>query len=227
MTTFLGGLFIFWALGFIISKSMGAEKDIKVSTDEYSIQYAKEKEKSLDEINRNNRERRERIQQKEDEERAHITKLKHIDSISTSNPIKWGKYTLIINRAETKFIDIYNFQTPQEFKQQNLITPLAYTLLFEETRLSRLSPDGFIELLVGFGGNRDFHKLIKPLENIYVDFEMFKEMYTLYIDFRAKGIRPIVSMMVTLDSLERTVSKEEIDSLSDEYNHKLMFGTSV
>lgn len=98
---------------------------------------------------------------------------------NTLNPIKWIKYTKIIHSAEKKFIDIYNFQTPSEFKKENLVAPLANTVLFEECRQSKLSPNEFEELLVGFGGDDIFNKLIKPVGNTFFDFEAYKTMYSM------------------------------------------------
>lgn len=146
----------------------------------------------------------------------------------TLNPLKWGKYTLIINSAEKKFVDIYNFQTPNEAKEPTYLMLLANTLLFEEVRLNRLSPDNFGELLTGFSGDTTFHKLIKPVGDTFFDIDAFISLYNLYIDFRAREIRPIVSTMVTFQSLEGiTVTKDEIKQLSESYNNNPMFGRSV
>jgi hypothetical protein len=186
----------------------------------------KDKEKEETEAERYSRIQKE-FAEKEAEKKALRERKNYIKSISTVNPIKWGKYTLIINKAEKKFIDIYNFQTPQEYKQVNFITSLANTLLFEEARLNKLSPDEFIELLVGFDGNRDFHKIIKPIGNILFDFEAFKRMYILYIDFRARNIRPIVSMMATIGSMDNVVTINEIEELSKEYDTTPMFGQTI
>jgi hypothetical protein len=145
----------------------------------------------------------------------------------TLNPIKWGKYTLIINQAMKKFSDIYNFETPMEYKEQNYISLLAYTVLFEEARLNKLLADDFEELLVGFEGDTIFHKLIKPVGNTFFDFQAYNRMYTYYINYRAKRKRPIISMMASMQSMENSISEKEIEEFEKEYSNNLMFGDSI
>ena len=195
----------------IASRASQKAKEVRRQKEEVSKQQAKERMNQL-------RKQKEDIRKKQ---------AKYISSISTNNPIKWAKYTSLIAKAEDKFIDIYNFQTPQENKEIKFIIPLAYTVLFEEARLNRLNPDEFLELLVGFGGDTEFRMLIKPVNNSLFDFELFKNMYILYIDFRARRIRPIISMMSAMQSLESSITKEEINILLSEYEHNPMFGTSV
>lgn len=164
---------------------------------------------------------------KEERRRKELSRTKEEPKISL-NPLKWGKYTMIISSAEKKFIDIYNFQTPQEYKKINLITSLANTILFEEARLKRLSPNDLGELLAGLGGDTEFSKLIKSNGNSFFDFEAYKTMYSMYINYRAQELRPIVSMMAVFSSIDGTpITNEEIEKLSNEYQNTPMFGRSI
>ncbi len=107
------------------------------------------------------------------------------------------------------------------------MTNLANTLLFEEARTNRLFPDDFEELLAGFGGDDIFHKIIKPTDNAFFQFKAYNQMYSNYVDFRAREIRPIISMMAVIESMDGTITKEEIKEMSQEYEANPMFGRSV
>lgn len=180
-----------------------------------------EKERVIESIRQERKSEKERIKQEKKRYKESAPRV-------SLNPIKWGKYTLIISAAEKKFLDIYNFETPQEYKKINLITSLANTVLFEEVRLKRLSPNEFEELLIGLDGNTEFYKLIKPNGNTFFDFEAYKTMYSMYIDYRAREFRPIVSMMAVFSSIDgEPFEKEEIEKLAREYENSPMFGRNI
>lgn len=202
------------------------EDEAKEREDASSLALIKEQQLQQEKIDAQNEQRKLTIKQQEQNEVELKERTAYINSISTSNPVKWAKYTLIINKAEKKFVDIYNFQTPAQYKKVNLIMPLSATVLFEEARLERLSPKDFIELLVGLGGE-GLAQYIKPVGNDLFDFEAYRRMYIMYIDFRARELRPIVAMMASLNSIDGSISETEIEEFSKEYETNPMFGRSV
>ncbi len=150
----------------------------------------------------------------------------YIKSISTINPIKWAKYSKIIIDADKKFIHTYNFSIPIEYKTNELLVILANTLLFEEARSNELLPKDFIELLVGLKGNK-LADYIKPSGNDNFDFELYEKMYSIYNDFRAREIRPIVSMQATFLNINRAVNSEDLLGMQEEYDKNPIFGRNI
>ena len=53
-------------------------------------------------------------------------------------------------------------------------------------------------------------------------------MYGIYIDYRARGFRPIVANMATLQVMETgVVHITDLEQLSKEYKYKPIFGMRV
>lgn len=153
---------------------------------------------------------------------------KYLKSLHTWNPITMAKYRKILTTVKNKFIDIYDFQTPAEYKNIDLETNLAFALFFEEARENRLSVFEFTKLLYTLYGENQFQLLIKPIDDEIYDFELHSNMYSAYIDFRAKKIRPIVSTLAVIQiSKGNEVTKEYIEKLKVEYENNPMLGDSV
>jgi len=193
MMTFMIIIIIAWIIGELINKSMGVEnKEPEI------IQNSK-----IPDTNTNVTE--------EEEER-----LNYLKSITSFNPIKWAKYASIISRAETKFIDLYNFNIPNKFKTLKYITNLANTCLFEEIRKSKLSNNEFLELMAGMRNKGEFNSLIKPVDNNFFDFKNYGLIYTSYIEFRARRIKPYLAMIISVLNIDKEITEAEITEIIQE-----------
>lgn len=146
----------------------------------------------------------------------------------TLNPIKMAKYTKLIYNSDKIFADIYNFDTPSSNKTPDRITMLANTVLFEEARKNKLVLNDFEIMIQGLSVNDGVGRYIKPVGNDMFDFETYSKLYTLYNDYRAQQLRPIIAMMATVQAVGDTpFTDKDLTQLNAEYSTKPFFGDKL
>ena len=140
---------------------------------------------------------------------------------------RWYKLAKIIVIAENKFVDIYNFKTPVENKTIDIISLLAFATLYEESIINKLSPDDLEFMIRGLHKKSAFIPYFMPVSPLCVDFDAYKKMYLIFISNISKKIRPIISMLIAMNSMEEEIPQTEIDGMINEYEIKPLFNASI
>lgn len=97
----------------------------------------------------------------------------------------------------TKFTTTCNFHLPTQYKEEEILKSIAYAIAFEEARSERLSPEKMSVMLQVLIDRFAITYYIKPFGNDAADWEMIKDMYIKYLDFRAMNYKPLVSITLT------------------------------
>jgi hypothetical protein len=132
----------------------------------------------------------------------------------------WIKYTRVINSAEKKFVDAYNFEIPLENKTQEVITALAFTTLHEEARINKLLAEDYIAMTKGLAKKSPLYQYIMPSGSSHVDWFAYENIYTFYISNRAKGIDKVIAFASAVDVYD-TLVEENIKATTESTNAHL------
>jgi hypothetical protein len=176
---------------------------------------------------RNKRVREYVLEEEQKRRNARMKKRKAMVPKVTKNPVKWAKLTSYLVNAEKRFSDIYNFETPREHKVAEKIYPLAFTVAAEEARKEKLLGDDFLGALAAMSDTNLLAQFLKPVGNESVEWGVYDKIYDNYIEFRARGYRPIAAMMGAMESVEKNVSEEELDAIEEAYEQSPFFGKTV
>lgn len=140
---------------------------------------------------------------------------------------KWFKYTKIAVEMDGKFRDVYNFHLPAENKSPNVMVLLGMSVIFETSRIHQFNPEDMTYLLKRLDSKTNaLVQFINPTGmSDFVEWDAYERLYISYNNFRAKGVRPVVSTMLAYQSEDGVVSQEEVEQYVAEYESNPIFGS--
>lgn len=149
--------------------------------------------RSSEEI-KENEEQRAEIERKGLEEQVKTNELDRKSIKLLCNPLDWYKYTRIIAKMNKEFTTTCNFYLHNQYRTEDMLRSIAFTIAFEEARQERLSPEKLSTILQVLIDSFSITYYIKPFGNNAADWESIENTYIKYIDFRAMDYKPLVSL---------------------------------
>lgn len=134
------------------------------------------------------------------------------------------KYTKFLHNAELTFKDTYNFNMLNENKNENNLTLLGFTVLFEEMRNSRKTPDEMKGIISAIHEKSILRPTLAPAGVDFVNIRMYETIYNVYNQYRIRGDFPAVAMIFAFHEAENNpVSTEEMAQIRHEYSINPIF----
>lgn len=146
-----------------------------------------------------------------------IIPLKNILTILFNSII----YKMYLNKINNKFLEIYTFHVSSKNKTAHLKTLIAMTVIMEESKKYKISPQSLIKMLSKATSNLEITAIVNPTGiNQIVQWEEYMKIYQNYISFRAENYKPLIAALLSFEKNERSLTKEFIDKSISDLNEK-------